>query len=144
MFEDILTNIKAHSAKVTESLSLENLRAQGSKLTDNFDNLKAQTSKISGNIITTLKKSTPRYLLVSQNDDSPTQLVSENCNSPAKRELKWPVLVDNKMQWVTIPQRGASVEDEDDIVERFIRVISVEDEKPFTAHVRKLREYCTY
>ena len=135
MFEDILTNIRAHSAKVTESLSLENLRAQSTKLSDNFGNLKAQTSKFSGNIVTTLKKSAPRYLLVSQNDDTQIKVQPGSGDSLAKRELKWPILVDNKMQWVTIPQSADNFEDEDDIVERFIRVITVDDDKPAKIYV---------
>ncbi|PSN35611.1 hypothetical protein C0J52_24479 [Blattella germanica] len=148
MFEDILSNIKAHSAKVTESLSLENLRAQTTKFSDNFDNLKAQTTKISGNIVTTLKKNAPRYLLVPQNDTEPHNACTNlsptsNCDSFSKRELKWPVLVDNKMQWVTIPSNvnnGEGEEDEEDIVERFIRVITVDDEKPNVVHRRNDRE----
>lgn len=129
MFEDIISNIKAHSAKVSDALSLENLRAQTSRFTDNFDNLKAQTTKLSENIVTTLKKSAPRYYADS--------------NVQGKHELKWPVLVDNKMQWVTFPKNAGNIlnsDDEDeDIVERFIRVISLDEEKPFTQvrHVMK-------
>jgi hypothetical protein len=130
MFEDIISNIKAHSAKVSEALSLENLRAQTLRLTDNFDSLKIQTTKLSENIVTALKKSAPRD--------------SSDSNVAGKHELKWPVLVDNKMQWVTFPRNAGNVlsggggDDEDeDIVERFIRVISVDEEKPFT-QVRNL------
>jgi hypothetical protein len=135
MFEDIISNIKAHSAKVSESLSLENLRAQTSRFSDNFDSLKVQTTKLSENIVTTLKKSAPRYLLVSQSDEPENHSLNTDSNIQGKRELKWPVLVDNKMQWVTLPTDAGNVsnsDDEDDIVERFIRVISVDEEKPFT------------
>ncbi|PNF23412.1 hypothetical protein B7P43_G10600 [Cryptotermes secundus] len=121
MFEDIISNIKAHSAKVSEALTLENLRAHTLRFTDNFDSLKVQTTKLSDNIVTTLKKSAPRYYA-----DSKAQ---------GKHELKWPVLVDNKMQWVTFPMNAGNIsncDDEDeDIVERFIRVISLDEEKPF-------------
>jgi hypothetical protein len=131
MFEDIVSNFKAHSAKVSEALSLENLRAQTLRLTDNFDSLKVQTTKLSENIVATLKKSGPRY--------------SADSNAQGKYELKWPVLVDNKMQWVTFPTNAGNVlngdgEDED-IIERFIRVISVDEEKPFT-QVRNHLEEC--
>jgi hypothetical protein len=133
MFEDILSNIKAHSAKVSESLSLENLRVQTSRFSDNFSSIKAQTTKLSENIVTTLKKSAPRYLLAPQSDDAEARLLPTDSLAQGKRELKWPVLVDNKMQWVTLPTDTGNVhntDDEEDIVERFIRVISLDEEKP--------------
>jgi hypothetical protein len=134
MFEDILSNIKAHSAKVSESLTLENLRVRTSRLSDNFDSLKTHTTKLSENIVTTLRKSAPRYLLVQQSDEPQTSVLPADANVQGKRELKWPVLVDNKMQWITFSTDTESIPntDEEDIVERFIRVISVDEEKSFT------------
>jgi hypothetical protein len=136
MFEDILSNIKAHSAKLSESLtSMGNLREQTTRFTDNFDSLKAQTTKLSENIVTTLKKSSPRYLLVSQSDESESRLLPTDSYAQGKRELKWPVLVDNRMQWITIPPNTGNIpstDDDEDIVERFIRVISLDEEKPVT------------
>lgn len=135
MFEDIFSNIKAHSAKLSESLTvLGNLRVQTTRFADNFDSLKAQTTKFSENIVTTLKKSSPRYLLVPQSDKPVSHVLPADRNAPEKRELKWPVLVDNRMRWVTFPPSTGNIPntDDEDIVERFIRVISVDEEKPVT------------
>jgi hypothetical protein len=137
MFDDILCNIKAHSAKVTESLSLENLRVRTSRLSDNFDSLKTHTTKLSESILTTLKKSAPRYLLVHQSDEPQTSILPADANAQGKHALKWPILVDNKMQWVTLSTDTGNTpntddDDDEDIVERFIRVISVDEEKSFT------------
>jgi hypothetical protein len=137
MFEDILSNIKAHSAKLSESLTgLGNLRVQTTRFTDNFDTFKAQTTKLSENIFTALKNSSTRYLQVPQGDESEPLSLPADSNSQGKRELKWPVLVDNKMRWITfLPATGSipnTDDDDEDIVERFIRVISVDEEKPVT------------
>jgi hypothetical protein len=136
MFEDILSNIKAHSAKVSESLSLENLRVRTSRLSDNFDALKTHTTKLSESIVTTLKKSAPRYMLVQQSDEPQTSFLPADASAQGKRELKWPILLDNKMQWITLSTDTENFpngdDDDEDIVERFIRVISVDEEKSFT------------
>lgn len=134
MFEDILSNIKAHSAKLSESLtSLGNMRVQTTRFTDNFGSLKTQTTKLTENIVTTLKKS-PRYL-IPQSDEPESRVLPTDSNSQGKRELRWPVLVNNRMQWITFPQNTENVpniDDDEDIVERFIRVISLDEEKPVT------------
>lgn len=135
MFEDILSNIKAHSAKVSGTLSFENLRQGTARLSDNFDSLKIQTTRLSESIATTLKKSTPRYLLVHKSDEPQTSCLHAVANAQGERDLKWPVLVDNKMQWISLStdtENTPDTDDDDDIVERFIRVISVDEEKSFT------------
>jgi len=135
MFEDILSNIKAHSAKVSETLSFENLRQGTACLSDNFDSLKTQT-RLSESIVTMLKKSAPRYLLVHESDEPHTSCLHAVVKAQGEREMKWPVLVDNKMQWISLSTDTENIPNTDsndeDIVERFIRVISVDEEKSFT------------
>ena len=135
MFEGILSNIKAHSAKVSETLSFENLRQGTARLSDNFDSLKTQTTRLSESIVTTLKKSTPHYLLVHKSEPQ-TSCLHAVKNAQGERELKWPVLVDNKMQWISLSTDKENTpnndDDDEDIVDRFIRVISVDEEKSFT------------
>lgn len=135
MFDDILSNIKAHSAKVSGTLSFENLRQETARLSDNFDSLKTQTTRLSESIVTTLKKSAPRYLLVHKSDEPQTSCLHAVGNAQGECELKWPVLVGNKMQWISLStdtEKTPDTDDDDDIVERFIRVISVDEEKSFT------------
>lgn len=136
MFEDIVANIKAHSAKVSETLSFENLRQGTARLSDNFDSLKTQTTRLSESIVTTLKNSAPRYLLVHKSDEPQTSCLHAPVNAHGERELKWPVLVDNKMQWISLSTNTENTpntdDDDEDIVERFIRVISVDEENSFT------------
>lgn len=135
MFEGILSNIKAHSAKVSETLSFENLRQGTVHLSDNFDSLKTQT-RLSECFVTMLKKSAPRYLLVHRSDEPQTTCLHAVVNAQRERELKWSVLVDNKMQWISLSTDTENTPntdgDDEDIVERFIRVVSVDEEKSFT------------
>ena len=133
MFQDILSNIKAHLAKASETLSFENVTQGTARLSDNFDSLKTQTITLSESTVTMLKKSAPRYLLVHKNDEPQTSCLHAVVNARGERELKWPVLVDNKMQWISLSADTEYIpntdDDDEDIAERFIRVISLDEEK---------------
>jgi hypothetical protein len=120
---------------VSETLSFENLRQGTARLSDNFDSLKTQTARLSESIVTTLKKSAPRYVLVNQSDEPETSCLHAIANARGKRELKWPVLVDNKRQWISLStetENPPNTDDDEERVERFIRVISVDEETSFT------------
>jgi hypothetical protein len=121
---------------VSETLNFENLRQGTARLSDNFDSLKTQTTRLSESIVTTLKKSAPRYLLVHKSDEPQANCLRTVANAQGERELKWPVLVDNKMQWISLSTDTENTpntdDDDEDIVERFIRVVSVDEEKSFT------------
>lgn len=106
MFENLLSSVKLQSAKISE----------------NLDNIKSQTSKISEALFSTIKHSN-LY-------DRKTDNTHCSRNVPQRvRDLRWPVLLDNKMHWVTLGSRQVDDnEEEEDIVEKFIRVINVDDD----------------
>lgn len=132
MFENIIHNVKSHSAKLSETLNIENLRSQTTRLSENVENIKNHTSRLSDNLMLTLKKSKFSNFFPVSEDTCHISQQPVTDKSPQNRVLKWPVLVDNKMQWITLQPNGLEEveeeEEEEDIVARFIRVITPEDD----------------
>nr|CAD7451843.1 unnamed protein product [Timema tahoe] len=143
MFEGIMTNLKTNSKKVSESLNFENLRSHGTRFSENLDIIKSKTSRFSETILTTLKSTrVPPYLSsrYESNENISKSLGQYNTkDSGGRRELKWPVLVDNNMKWITRLPKTKS-EEEEDIVDRFIRVISVDEDNESSLKRRNDRE----
>ncbi|CAG2060685.1 unnamed protein product, partial [Timema podura] len=143
MFEGIMTNLKTNSKKVSESLNFENLRSQGTRFSENLDIMKSKTSRFSETILTTLKSTrVPPYLSsrYESNENISKSLGQYNTkDSGGRLELKWPVLVDNNMKWITRLPKTKS-EEEEDIVDRFIRVISVDEDNESSLKRRNDRE----
>lgn len=111
MFENIFSNIKTHSAKMSNSLSIDNLKEHTARLAESIDVLKTKVQVGSSRV--------GAYLL-SQRD------VDVEPARPSESYVHLEDVKDPQMsRWLT---PGSVDEDEDSIVDRFIRVITIEDE----------------
>ena len=69
--------------------------------------------------------------MVHKSDEPQTSCLHAVKNVQEERELKWPVHVDNKIQWISLSTDTENTpntdDDDEDIVERFSRVVSVDE-----------------
>ncbi|KAK8742903.1 hypothetical protein OTU49_001727 [Cherax quadricarinatus] len=132
MFGNYMKSLMTRDDETIPSQSLSLLPASLSLSSVSLDSIKSQTTKMSTQVFSSLKSRSDRFskLLWSDNSD-----VSGNQKAPASNpkappptlleQLKWPVLINNKKHW--LPYVSSNSVDEEDIVERFIRVITLED-----------------
>ena len=131
MFENFVTNIKTGSARITESLSVENLKSKTTKLSETLDNLKTTVINKTNSLSSYLSEAVDIR-------DGPTKTISTpNLNGAYVRSrisdhnLMWPVLVENQMRWVNYQPSYDDDEDsviEPDIIDKFVRVVNMGDE----------------
>ncbi|KAG7167898.1 Schwannomin-interacting protein 1-like 1, partial [Homarus americanus] len=112
----------------------------------NLQSIKSHTTKVSTRVFTSLKSQSGRVSKLLWNDGRAEG--NEGTSSKARgppptllEQLKWPVLVDNKKRWLSYVNRA---DEEEDIVEKFIRVIRSEDydeqpERTFYNHPARRR-----
>lgn len=96
----------------------------------NLSSIREQTAKVSTQVFSSLKAKSHKVSKLLWNDGANGEPASET-RAPHPRptileQLKWPVLIDNKRQWLR-HVGGNKNEDEEDIVDKFIRVITIED-----------------
>lgn len=101
MFENIITNLKLQSLKVSESLS----------------NLKNNTNNGFGQFKNKIKER------LSPNVEHNPLAQSPSTPLSTTNDLKWPVLISNEIHWV--PHVPNVEEENDDIVERFTYMSNV-------------------
>lgn len=130
MFESFVSNIRSHSNRLTNSLSMENFKLKASETLDNLkSNLTDTTNSISLYFNDVHPRKGPSKTISTPN-------LNKFCND--RTNLKWPVLVDNKMVWIdyeTYQNELAEDDEEPDIVDRFVRVISVNDDGHINCNV---------
>lgn len=135
MFESFVSNIRSHSNRLTNSLSMENFKLKAS---ETLDNLKSNLTDTTNSISLYFNDEQPRK---GPSKTISTPNLNKFCND--KTNLKWPVLVDNKMVWIdyeTYQNELAEDDEEPDIVDRFVRVISVNDDERTNCNRRNDRE----
>lgn len=111
MFENIITNIKSRSSKMSSSLSIDNLKEHTARLAESIDVLKSRVQ---------LGSSRVGAYLISQRDVDADPVRSTD-NYVHLEDVKDP-------QMSSWSRPGPVDEDEDNIVDRFIRVITIEDD----------------
>lgn len=93
----------------------------------NLSSIKEQTAKVSHQVLNSLRAQSSKVSKLLWNEESNVKTASD-ARTPRPtllEQLKWPVLIDNKRQWLQYV--GAKNEEEEDIVDKFIRVITIED-----------------
>lgn len=115
----------------------------------NLSSIKEQTAKVSHQVLNSLRAQSSRVSKLLWNEGSNAKTVNDAKTSRPTllEQLKWPVLIDNKRQW--LHYGGAKNEEEEDIVDKFIRVITIEDvdERPqdtFYNHPERVQLYKNY
>lgn len=106
MFDNFINKILNQANTFSESI-----RNKTGKLTDNFDALK--------NKINT-KSPKGDYRSVLQNDDE----LYLSPRAYSSLDNKWPTIINENMEWVPYVPSG----DDNSIIERFIRVITINDD----------------
>lgn len=135
MFENIVANIKNKSFRVSDSLSVESLKGKTSRFSETVYNL--------GSTLIHKTNSLSSYLSVDQfinkkdvivNDEyAKTSMSTPNLvhSIPNGIQSGWPTVINNKTNYVIYnPMAEDDYDDDDDIVNRFVRVINVEEETP--------------
>lgn len=112
--------------------------------------IKDQTAKISTQVFSSLKEQSNRVTKLMYNERNETTGKStsfKNRKAPPSllEQLKWPVLINNERHW--IPYVGQGEKNEEDVVDKFIRVITIEDadERPqdtFYNHPARVNFVC--
>lgn len=139
MFGNIINQLKPQKTKDLDEVdgssnSLSRLPTNLSLSSVSLNSIKSQTAKVSSQLFTSLKSQSDRVSKLIWNE---TSEVNDNSgNDPVSPEpkkyptlleqLKWPVLVNNRKYW--LPYINNDKTDEEDIVEKFIRVIRSEDD----------------
>ena len=92
-----------------------------------LSSIKEQTAKVSNQVLNSLKAQSGRVSkLLWSKGDSVKNVTETTAPRPTLLEqLKWPVLIENKRQWLQYVR--TKNEEEEDIVDKFIRVITIED-----------------
>lgn len=111
MFENLITNIKTHSSKMTSSLSIDNLKEHTARLAESIDVIKSRVQLGSSKV--------GAYLLSQKDVDVEPVRAAESYVH--LEDVKDPQM----SRWLP---PGPVDEDEDNIVDRFIRVITIDDE----------------
>lgn len=112
------SHLPISAARFQDSLGLSSV---------NLSSIKEQTAKVSNQVLSSLKAQSGRVSKLLWSEGSNVQTVNE-ARTPRPtllEQLKWPVLIDNKRQWLQYV--GNKNEEEEDIVDKFIRVITIED-----------------
>lgn len=112
MFENLLTSLKNHTNNLTD-----NFKFKSRKLTININSLK--------NRVSSKQPKTTSYYTVSQKEEFDHDFLNNDYLSPRAIYVSdtWPSMNDN-MQWVPyVPPKL----DEHNIVDRFIKVITIDD-----------------
>uniref|UniRef100_A0A0P4W4B7 Schwannomin interacting protein 1 C-terminal domain-containing protein n=1 Tax=Scylla olivacea TaxID=85551 RepID=A0A0P4W4B7_SCYOL len=93
----------------------------------NLSSIKEQTAKVSSQVLSSLKAQSGKVskLLWNEGSNAKTDNETRAPRPTLLEQLKWPVLIDNKRQWLHYVS-GKS-DEEEDIVDKFIRVITIED-----------------
>lgn len=139
MFGNILNQLKPQKTKDSDEVyessnSLSRLPANLSLSSVSLNSIKSQTAKVSSQLFSSLKSQSDRVSKIIWNESNEADNTSENKSvSPETKkyptlleQLKWPVLVNNRKHW--LPYVNNDNTDEEDIVEKFIRVIRSEDD----------------
>lgn len=136
MFESFVSSLKSHSYRLTESISIDNFKLKAS---ETLDNLRSNIADKTGNISV--------YFNDIQSKNGPSRTVStpnfkKISNENRKPTLKWPVLINNQMVWVDYDTYQNELEEdlEPDIVDRFVRVITIDEENNVKCNRRNDRE----
>ncbi|KAK7070596.1 Schwannomin-interacting protein 1 [Halocaridina rubra] len=154
MFVNIIKQLKPQKPRELEdesfstSDSLTNLPSSMNLSSVSLNSIKSQTAKVSTQVFSKLKSQSDRVskLLWSDGNNSDTVIAtssSETRNRPPTilEQLNWPVL-NTRKNWLA--RLHSSSGDEEDIVEKFIRVIQSEDyderpEETFYNHPHRRR-----
>lgn len=139
MFGNIINQLKPQKTKDLDEVdgssnSLSRLPTNLSLSSVSLNSIKSQTAKVSSQLFTSLKSQSDRVSKLIWNETSEVNDSSGNESvSPEPKkyptlleQLKWPVLVNNRKYW--LPYINNDKTDEEDIVEKFIRVIRSEDD----------------
>lgn len=139
MFGNIINQLKPQKTKDLDEVegssnSLSRLPTNLSLSSVSLNSIKSQTAKVSSQLFTSLKSQSDRVSKLIWNETSEVNDNSGNDSvSPEPKkyptlleQLKWPVLVNNRKYW--LPYINNDKTDEEDIVEKFIRVIRSEDD----------------
>ncbi|MPC12170.1 hypothetical protein E2C01_004848 [Portunus trituberculatus] len=93
----------------------------------NLSAIKEQTAKVSSQVLSSLKVQSGKVSKLLWNEGTSAKIDTET-RAPRPtllEQLKWPVLIDNKRQWLHYV--AGKSDEEEDIVDKFIRVITIED-----------------
>lgn len=125
MFENLLTNLKTQTNKVSTSFN-ENLRSQTTKLSENFDNFKykLKTNKVSNFL--TKHNNVNEFDEQLNNDYFSPRAFSTKTVHCEENDLMWPILNENNENIIKVIPFDEDPENLD-IVERFIKVITIND-----------------
>lgn len=90
--------------------------------------IKEHTAKVSTQVFSSLRTQSQKVskLLWSEGGTAVPAAEARAPRPTLLEQLKWPVLIDNKRQWLR-NIGGNKSEEEEDIVDKFIRVITIED-----------------
>ena len=102
----------------------------------NFNDVKLKAATLSNSVKSSLQANADNVVKYIKNEHvhkvSSSTNVSHASNEFSqtvnKDSLKWPVLINNKRHWLPFAKRS-SEDEEEDIVDKFIRVIQLEDEE---------------
>lgn len=94
----------------------------------NLSSIREHTAKVSTHVFSSLRAQSNKVSKLLWNEGANAEPVHKpKAPIPTLLEqLKWPVLIDNKRQWLR-RVGSKSEEEEEDIVDKFIRVITIED-----------------
>lgn len=112
----------------------------------NLSSIREHTAKVSTQVLSSLKAQSHKVskLLWSEEDNTEPVAKPRAPRPTLLEQLKWPVLIDNKRQWLRHIGGNKNEEEEEDIVDKFIRVITIEDvdehpEDTFYNHPARVR-----
>ncbi|KAK3887425.1 hypothetical protein Pcinc_008470 [Petrolisthes cinctipes] len=125
MFGNFMATLQP--ARVDEGRRLSTTHLSG---IPSLTSIKDQTAKISTRVFMSLKEQSNRVSKLMYNEGSettnkPNSLRNHKAPPSLLEQLKWPVLINNQRHW--IPYVGRGEKDEEDVVDKFIRVITIED-----------------
>lgn len=131
MFENLVINFKNKSAIVSDSLSVESLKGKTSRLSDSLFTLRTSIIHKTHSLSSYLTSEHCTKETTKTSSSAPN--LNENTFRPNQRQndLVWPTLIKNKVEYVSYnPVADVDDDVEQNIVDRFVRVINIEDETP--------------
>ncbi|KAG8266775.1 identical protein binding [Homalodisca vitripennis] len=117
MFENILSNFKTKSTKVSESLSVESFKEKTSRISESFSNIRCNLMNKTNSLSS--------YFLTTQNTDGPNKTAHKINDT----DLFSPTSQNSRLEYILFNPIADCDDAEDDIVDRFVRVINIDEDR---------------
>lgn len=125
MFENIFSNFKTTSSKITDSMSVASLKDKTSKISESLYNI--------GHSFMHKTNSLSSYLSNNQCNDNPsnrTSFSTPNLINNKENGLKTSTHIhNNRVDYVQFNPIADFEDVEDDIVDKFVRVVNIEEDR---------------